>query len=314
MGLLSKAKSVVQPVATATSKLATKARIKSPKLFIFGGIGLMVAGAVYACVKTPEAHEVLKETGEEIEKAETRTEKAKALGKGVLKTVTIYSGPMIVGTVGIGGVLFGVHLFDARLATVGAIAVTAENRYKALYSRVKEQYGEEEANHLADGTVQEVVVKTDEKGKEKKEIVRVLPKGVDGFGPYSFVWEECNLEKGVFSDDPWKNKMFLIAAQERCNVILHEQGYIFLNDVLKIFGFKYKVKEGQYVGWIYSDKSRIIGDHAVDCGVAMSKSNSLKHADYLPHILFLEGKEPNVLLDFNCDGYILDECERLNLL
>lgn len=313
MSIIGKAKAAFKPVSIAAGKLMTKAKIKSPKLLIFGGITVMVAGTVYACAKTPEAVEEIKEAKENIEKAETKGQKIKAGAKGLGKTMKVYVGPMIVTIGGAGMILGGWKIIDTRLTTVSAMVVAAENRYKTLYSRVKDRFGEEQANQLADGTITVTTSVTNKEGKEEKKIVQILPEGVTGFGPYSYVWEECNLQKGIYSEDPWRNKMFLISAQERCNQLLREQGYIFLNQVLQIFGFKYKTRKGQLVGWIYSDKSRLIGDHAVDCGVAISKNNAVRHPDYLPHIQFLEGKEPNVLLDFNCDGYILDEVERLGL-
>ena len=317
MNLVSKVKTVLKPVTTAASKFATKVNVNSPQLLIFGGLAVMTAGTIYACVKTEKIKEDAKSIQKNFDAAEGKKDKAMAVVKGVGEVAKDCAGPVIVYGTGVFMVLAGKGRFDKRIAALGGIAVAAENKYKEFFKRVSDEYGEETANRLADGTTQVVNerVVTDENGntKTKKDLVEVLPEGADGFSRYSFIFEENKLKKGVWSEDPWRNKMHLIHAQAICNQLLRERGYLFLNEALDIYGFANRCKDGQLVGWIYSDKSKLIGDHAVDCGVHLNDQCSRRHINYLPHILFLEGKEPNVLLDFNVDGYILDECVRLNL-
>ena len=317
MNLLSKAKTVLKPVTTKVAKIATKVNVNSPQLLIFGGLAVMTAGAVYACTKTEKIKDDAKSIQTNFDAAEGKKEKVKAVAKGIGNVAKDCAGPVIVYGAGVAMVLAGKGKLDKKVAALGGLVVAAENKYKEFFARVSDEYGEENANRLASGTQQMVyerAVKDDDgKIKTKKDLVEVLPEGVEGFSRYSFSFEECRVKRGVWSEDPWRIKMHLIHSQAMCNQRLREKGYLFLNEALDIYGLANKCKDGQLVGWIYSDKSKILGDHAVDCGVYLNDQCSRRHINYLPHILFLEGKENSVLLDFNCDGYILDECVRLNL-
>lgn len=317
MNALAYVKNALKPVAIKTGKIATKLEVKSPKLLIIGGLGVMTAGLVYACAKSPKAKEQVEEIKTNFNQAEGKKAQAAVIGKGAIDIGKTYAGPVVVYSAGMIMVLAGYRKIDKRLAAVSGLLVAAENRFKEFYNRVSDQFGEEQASQLKDGTLTEVkeITKTNSDGSTStyKDFVQVLPEGATGFGPYSFIWEERNLLPGVWTKDPWINKNTLINGQFACQRLLEERGYLFLNEALKLMGFAHGVKNGQLVGWIYHKDSKIIGDHAVDIGVYVTKNNTQRHMNYVPHREFLEGREPNVLLDFNCDGYILDEVERLGL-
>ena len=88
------------------------------------------------------------------------------------------------------------------------------------------------------------------------------------------------------------NVMYLRSMQNYMNELLRYKEYaglpkhIFLNEVLEKLGFS-KTKVGFIVGWIYDEKNPI-GDNYIDF-------------DINPR-----GYNPNVVLDFNVDGNILD--------
>lgn len=89
------------------------------------------------------------------------------------------------------------------------------------------------------------------------------------------------------------NVMCLRRMQSYVNEILRFKEYpglkqhIMLNDVLDRLGFP-KTKAGYVVGWIY-DEQNPVGDNYIDF-------------DINPR-----GTNPNVVLDFNVDGTILDK-------
>ena len=89
------------------------------------------------------------------------------------------------------------------------------------------------------------------------------------------------------------NIMFLRLTQAYVNDLLRIKEYpgahkhLFLNEVLERLGFS-KTKEGHYVGWIYDEKNPI-GDNYIDFDINPRGSN------------------PNVVIDFNVDGVILDK-------
>lgn len=89
------------------------------------------------------------------------------------------------------------------------------------------------------------------------------------------------------------NVLFLRQQQSYVNDILTIKKYpslkqhIMLNDVLDKLGFP-KIKAGYVVGWIYDERNPV-GDNYIDF-------------DINPR-----GTNPNVVLDFNVDGVILDK-------
>ena len=88
---------------------------------------------------------------------------------------------------------------------------------------------------------------------------------------------------------PEMNRAFLIQQQEYFNMKLQRTGYLFLNEVYDGLGLP-RTMHGQVVGWTYNDENRGF----VDLGI-FKKDN----AD------FIKGLTPDVLLNFNVEGSIL---------
>lgn len=93
--------------------------------------------------------------------------------------------------------------------------------------------------------------------------------------------------------DPEYNKMFLKTVEANVNDRLKAQGYLFLNDVYEALGMA-KSKAGQIVGWVYNPENPT-GDNYVDFDIYSDHNQD-----------FVNGIEPDALLDFNVDGCILD--------
>lgn len=105
-----------------------------------------------------------------------------------------------------------------------------------------------------------------------------------------FFDDECS----GWTNDPKINMIFIKQAQEYANVRLQNEGYLFLNDVYVMLGLP-RTAVGQLVGWIYDEKNPI-GDNHVDFGIYKFDKNKE----------FINGYAPDVLLDFNVDGCIID--------
>lgn len=86
------------------------------------------------------------------------------------------------------------------------------------------------------------------------------------------------------------NLCFLKIQQNYANDLLKNRTYLFLNEVYLMLGIRMK-DFGEFVGWIYDEKN-LIGDNFVDFGI--NEHNS-------------KGNNPNIVLDFNVDGYIMDK-------
>lgn len=99
-----------------------------------------------------------------------------------------------------------------------------------------------------------------------------------------------------WNKDAEYNLLFLRQQQLYANDLLKSRGYVFLNEVYEMLGIP-KTKEGQLVGWVYKEENPV-GDNYIDFGLydsSVAKSN------------FINGYKRTVLLDFNVDGYILDQ-------
>lgn len=141
-----------------------------------------------------------------------------------------------------------------------------------------------------EGTVEELMRffgGTEEKQKEteKGDSLKDISEYARFFDDGSTAWTK----------DSEKNMYFLKHTQEYANARLQSEGYLFLNDVYDMLGLP-RTAVGQCVGWIYDEKNPI-GDNYVDFGIyTMNKNKD-----------FINGYAPDVLLDFNVDGYIIDK-------
>lgn len=98
----------------------------------------------------------------------------------------------------------------------------------------------------------------------------------------------------AWTDDFEENMCFLRQTQIYCNQLLTLRGQLLLNDVYDMLGMC-RTKHGQRVGWVYNEKNPV-GDNYVDFGLGDINRLRAYFDDY-----------GCMLLDFNVDGYILDE-------
>ena len=108
---------------------------------------------------------------------------------------------------------------------------------------------------------------------------------------YSILYNsECN----GWTESPSFNKIYLLDKQRYCNMLLHDDGYLYLNDVYNWLGIP-GTKEGEKVGWIYN-KNDPKAHNIVDFGIFNPRNRD-----------FINGYTPNALLVFNVDGCIIDK-------
>ena len=95
-----------------------------------------------------------------------------------------------------------------------------------------------------------------------------------------------------WTKNPEMNKIFLIQMQEYANTKLKSRGCLSLNDVYDMLGCP-RTKFGQVAGWVYTEDCSA-GDNWVDFGLYDERNQD-----------FVNGLEPNALLDFNANGNFL---------
>lgn len=83
------------------------------------------------------------------------------------------------------------------------------------------------------------------------------------------------------------NAVFVRHIENRCNVLLKRQGYLFLNEVLMELGL-HPIKTFEKAGWIFDD----------DAVVTFELSPLLRMNDDQPHDIIA------IKIDFNCDDDI----------
>lgn len=136
------------------------------------------------------------------------------------------------------------------------------------------------------------VLNVQQKEAEEEKIIKEAEKPVSQYACY---YNKCTPN---WSDSLEYNVMFLKAQECFANERLKKQGYLFLNDVYEMLGLP-RTKEGQVVGWVYSEKNPI-GDNYVDFGIFDCNKEIRCN--------FVNGYEKSILLDFNVDGDIMDIC------
>ncbi len=136
-----------------------------------------------------------------------------------------------------------------------------------------------------EGTIEELMEffgGTEEEQKETEE--KNVPDDISAYARFF----DCDCAGWTKNSE--KNMWFLKHNQDYANERLRCEGHLFLNDVYDMLGLP-RTAAGMTVGWIYKNEI----SH-VDFGIYKFKKNKE----------FINGYTPDVLLDFNVDGWIID--------
>lgn len=307
-------KNIVKNIVKTGNRAAFSLRKNAPEILV--GVGLVgtVASAVMACVATPKAKEVVEETAErvqgvheaveeeEITKKESVRELADLYVSAAADVAKLYAPAVLLGAASLSCVVCSHGILRGRnvslMAAYGALDRSYRNYRASIAEKLGEEYDQDTAHGARTETVSESVV-DEETGKARK-VKRNLKVVSDPsqYSPYArFFDETCpNFEK-----DASFNLLFLKAKQNYANDLLRARGFLTLNEVYEMLGFK-PTKEGMVVGWTYVDPEHgenRNGDNYVDFGIFDVARDTARD--------FVNGYEPAILLDFNVDGVIFDK-------
>ena len=282
-------------------KAKFKVKKHSPEILVVAGVIGTVTSAVMACRATTKLSKILdeaKETEKTIsegmesgyiadqEYTEEDGKKDLRITKVQtgLKVVKLYAPAVILGGLSITAMLTSNNILRKRNVSLAAAYAAVDKSFKEYRGRVKERFGEEldkELRYNIKAKEIEEVVKDEKTGKEKvqKKIVNVSD--FDDCSEYAKFYD-CGCTG--WTKDPELNLMFLRKQQD------------FLNDVYDALGIQ-KTKIGQIAGWVYDEKNPV-GDNYIDFGIYDTHREANRR--------FVNGLERTILLDFNCDGDILD--------
>ena len=304
-------KNLKEKMVKIYNKSEMKVRKYSPEILAGVGVVGVIASTVMACKATTKLNDILSESKEQLEQIKTvavdpayadkyteddaKKDTTITYVQTGVKIAKIYAPSVILCTSSLGCLLASNNILKKRNAALSAAYMTVDKSFKEYRRRVAERFGDEVEKEIRYNIKAKEITTVDEEGNEVKETVKVM-EGADNPTTYSdyarFFDESCP----AWQNDPEYNLTFLRAQQQYANDLLKAQGRLFLNDVYKMLGIDI-TKAGQVVGWVY-DPDCPVGDNFVDFGIYDMSKERVR--------AFVNGYEPNILLDFNVDGNIWD--------
>ena len=282
---------------------------KSPEILVGVGVVGVVSSCVLACRATLKVDSVMYEyrtVEENIEKVlsgeipsddYTQEDAENDLRIMRIKTAVnvakLYAPSIILGGVSLGCIIKSHGILKSRYNAISAAYMTIDGSYKAYRNRVAERFGSDVEKELRyDIKVQELTNTTvDENGNEVTSTEETRVMNNFGYSEYARFFDESCI---AWQKDPSYNLTFLRAQQSYANDMLKARGVLFLNEVYDMLDIP-RTKAGQVVGWKY-DPVNGKGDNYVDFGIYDLTRERVR--------AFVNGDEPNILLDFNVDGNV----------
>ena len=283
----------------------------SPEILAGVGVVGVVASTVMACKATMKLNDILeesKETRDKIREVESNPryeeqyshEDAKKdltinYTQTAMKVAKLYAPAVILGSASLGCLLASNDILRKRNAALSAAYMTVDKSFKEYRQRVVDRFGEEVEKEIRYNIKAEEVTSTvvAEDGSETTITETVKTMDPNLYSDYAKFFDEAS---PYWQKDPEYNFMFLKSQQQYANDLLKARGRLFLNEVYEMLGID-KTKAGQIVGWVYNPENPI-GDNFVDFGIFDMSKERVR--------AFVNGFEPNILLDFNVDGNIWD--------
>lgn len=303
---------IVESVTKAVNKVGFGLRKHSPEILMAAGVVGTVASTIIACKATTKVNGILEDSKIQVESVhkvlddesiseETYSEEDSKKDLAIIyvqtgvKLVKLYAPAVGLGVLSIVSMLASNNILRKRNVALAAAYTVVDGAFKEYRGRVVERFGKDIDRELRYNLTSKKVTRVieDEEGKEKKvkETIQVRNDDRPYIG-YARVFDAGN---PGWENDAMLNQAFLKAQQNFANQKLQAQGYLFLNDVYKMLGYREDLAS-RNVGWIY-DENNEIGDNFVDFG-------------FMDDAAFMSGMEPTVILDFNVDGPIMERFEK----
>ena len=292
-------------------KVELKAIKHSPEILAGVGVVGVVGSLVMACKATTKLSDILEDSKEQLDKIkevaadpayeekysqdDAKKDTTITYVQTAMKVTKLYAPSVILCASSLGCLLASNNILKKRNAALSAAYMTVDKSFKEYRKRVADRFGEEVEKEIRYNIKAEEITKVDENGNEVTETVKVMD-GTDDPNSYSdyarFFDESC----AAWQNDAEYNLTFLKAQQQYANDLLKAKGRLFLNEVYRMLGID-ETKAGQVVGWVYNPDNPT-GDNFVDFGIYNMQRERVR--------AFVNGYEPNILLDFNVDGVIWD--------
>lgn len=292
-------KVMTSPIVRRVAKIAYS---KAPAVMLAAGVGCICGGTILVAVKSKEANsqiEAAKDADIEIDGTAAEEDKKELKRKNhiyALKRVAyIYAAPVSLVLGGIGLVIGAHHIQNRRLVLLGTAYNTLLAGFNEYRAKVIADQGFEKDQLYFGSEEVEVEKVTTRNGKETKKKSTIL---CPGSGEAESLYHRCYdaYNSSQWTKDPVYNLSYITAQERIFNNQLHAQGYVFLDEVYAALGLSIDDhSNAKLVGWLDNGN----GDSFIDFGIF--------NPDQPQNIRFVEGYEPNIWLNFNCDGVIIDK-------
>ena len=234
-----------------------------PGILTVCGGACSVGATVWACKKTMNVNDILKENDEELENIENANVdeetkikmKRKLVRKTAGKFVKNYAGPAALEVVAIAASGKAVMTEHERFEGAAAVAATAIQGLKEYRDRVRDRYGDEVEKeifyNMKKGEVEETV--TDEKGKEKKVKKKVNVVDPDATTDFRRYLTRQNQKIWHGGDRLYVEHSINMANEVLTNKLQSgPSGFsaLTINEVFDYLGFD-PVPEGMTHGWLF---------------------------------------------------------------
>jgi len=271
-----------------------KFKKNGPTIMVVGGVVGLGVTAVMAARATRNIDPILEKHSKQridiaVDAVDARDEQkmvVKLYSETSFDLLKLYAPTIIVGTFSASSVLYGHNILKGRhLATMAAYTGLME-QYKAYRERVAESIGPELERSIFDGAIAKWEEDPDHPGEYKRDVKYSKPAGTY-LRPF---FDESNPN---WTQDPTANYLFLKGVQTHMGRLLDLRGHVFLFEVYDALGMP-RTKETIVAGWLLNGN----GDGYVDFGFMTDQSPE--------SVMFRNGAERSVRLNFNIDGVIWD--------
>lgn len=304
-------KNIKESLMQTYKRTELKVRKHSPEILAGVGVVGVIASTVMACKATTKLSYILEESKDQLDQIKTvavdpayadkyseddaKKDTTITYVQTGVKVAKLYAPSVILCAGSLGCLLASNNILKKRNAALSAAYMTVDKSFKEYRKRVAERFGDEVEKEIRYNIKAKEVTTVDENGNEVTETVKAMD-GTDDPNTYSdyarFFDESC----AAWQNDAEYNLTFLKAQQQYANDLLKSRGRLFLNEVYRMLGID-ETKAGQVVGWVYNPDNPT-GDNFVDFGIYNMQRERVR--------AFVNGYEPNILLDFNVDGVIWD--------
>lgn len=212
--------------------------------------------------------------------------------KAALLMVKHYRVPISLTIASVGSAVGSYTILKKRYMGAVAAYMAAQTTFEAYRAEVREKEGEEGENLLFKNVTKKMEDEQDKLTKAYEEATgKKAHKNAYNVSQYARWFDEASR---YWKKYPGANGMFVRSQEKYWNDILRIRGHVFLNEVYDSLDIP-RTTAGAVVGWVYNPTAE---GPQIDFGLLDGSIERYR--------AFINGTEPNVLLDFNVDGVIYD--------